>query len=105
MTRMSKSNLFKPTTFKRQVKKDESDIQIAKNKPIQSYYKGKLKRTGNILQGMCPFHEETKGSFTIYTATNSWHCFSCGESGDSIGFFMKLNNISFNDAVKEMVNG
>lgn len=46
----------------------------------------------------CPFHREQKGtSFVVYN--DGWKCFgSCGDSGDVLGYLMKRDAISFNDA-------
>ena len=34
----------------------------------------------------CPFHTEESASMRIYPDTNSFHCFGCGKSGDTIEF-------------------
>lgn len=56
------------------------------NIDIQSFFEtqtgSKLKRTGKALTGKCPFHEDKKPSFAIYTETKSAYCFACGWSGD-----------------------
>ena len=35
-----------------------------------------LKKAGNILKGLCPFHNEKTPSFTVYPADNSFYCFT-----------------------------
>lgn len=34
----------------------------------------------------CPFHKEETASMRIYPDTNTFHCFGCGKSGDTIEF-------------------
>ena len=60
----------------------------------------KLKKTGAYYVGMCPFHNEKTGSFTIYPRNNHWKCFGCGEGGNAIDFVMKKQGCDFIEAVK-----
>ncbi len=78
------------------------NILKAKEYLLTDMYSGTLKRNKNLLVGVCPFHIEKTGSFTIYEKENNWHCFGCGVGGDSIDFVMKQQNISFIDAVKKL---
>ena len=49
---------------------------------------------------LCPFHNDIKGeSFKILKQTNTYKCYSCGESGDAINFFQNMFNLTFKDAV------
>lgn len=51
----------------------------------------------------CPFHgPENTPSFKLYKERNKGHCFSCGIDADSIDIFMKINNVTFIDAVKKL---
>lgn len=59
-----------------------------------------LKRKGASLMGICPFHEERTGSFSVSPAKNLYHCFSCGRGGDGISFIMEKENLTFTDAVE-----
>lgn len=52
----------------------------------------------------CPFHAEKTASFKIYTDTNSYYCFGCGESGDVIDFVRRFENVSF-DRACELLGG
>ena len=61
-----------------------------------------LKRTGNTLKGLCPFHSERTPSFTVYPQTSSYYCFGCGAAGDVISFVMKSENLDYIDAVKTL---
>jgi len=50
-------------------------------------------------QLLCPFHEETTPSLTIYPTTGTFHCFGCGKSGDVIEFIQLKENISKHEAI------
>ena len=43
----------------------------------------------------CPFHEEKTPSMVIFEDTQHYHCFGCGENGDAITFYSKMNVLSF----------
>lgn len=47
-------------------------------------YYGHTPDRNNMLK--CPFHDEESASMRIYPDTNSFHCFGCGKSGDTIEF-------------------
>lgn len=59
-----------------------------------------LKKAGNNYVGLCPFHNEKTPSFTVSEAKQFFHCFGCGEGGDSVTFIMKKENLDFPDAIK-----
>lgn len=59
-----------------------------------------LKKTGSSYTGLCPFHNEKTPSFSVSPQKGIFHCFGCGEGGNSIGFMMKIENMSFYEAVK-----
>ncbi|MDE6092674.1 MAG: DNA primase, partial [Ruminococcus sp.] len=49
---------------------------------------------------LCPFHSEKTPSCTIFTDTQTFHCFGCGAGGDVITFIMKIENLDFPEALK-----
>lgn len=59
-----------------------------------------IKRRGKNLVGLCPFHGEKTGSFTVFPATQSYYCFGCGAGGDAITFIRNIENLDYIDAVK-----
>lgn len=59
-----------------------------------------LKRAGSNYIGLCPFHNEKTPSFTVSETKQLFHCFGCGEGGDAISFIMKMENLSFLEAIK-----
>jgi DNA primase len=61
----------------------------------------KLRKTGaQNYTGLCPFHKEKSGSFSVNATHNYFYCFGCHEKGDVFTFVMKLENISFPEAVR-----
>ena len=81
----------------------EGDIERAKQVPMDTLYQGQLRRIGNKMTGLCPFHDEGTGSFTIYVDVNNWHCFGCNGGRDAIDFVMKKENLKFLEAVKKLI--
>ena len=47
----------------------------------------------------CPFHDDDTPSCRIYPATNTFHCFGCGATGDVIEFIMLLDKCSKHKAI------
>ena len=64
----------------------------------------KLKRTGNVYKGNCPFHKEKTGSFVIFTNNNRYKCFGCHEKGSNIDFVMKKFNLDLKEATRILAN-
>ncbi len=59
-----------------------------------------LKRTGSSYKGLCPFHNEKTPSFTVSRERGNFHCFGCHEGGDLISFIMKIENLSYLEAIR-----
>jgi len=59
-----------------------------------------LKSRGGRMVGLCPFHNEKTGSFTVFQNTNSYYCFGCGAGGSPITFVRQIENLDFFEAVK-----
>jgi DNA primase len=47
----------------------------------------------------CPFHDDKTPSLQIYPKTNTFHCFGCGKSGDTIEFIQQKQGISKHEAI------
>ena len=61
----------------------------------------KLRKTGaQNYTGLCPFHKEKTGSFSVNANHGYFYCFGCHEKGDVFTFVMKLENISFPEAIR-----
>jgi len=67
-----------------------------------SSYGIKLKRSGANYLACCPFHHEKTPSFSIQPSKGFYHCFGCGESGDSIKFVQKHEGLTFIEAAKKL---
>lgn len=61
-----------------------------------------LKRRGRSYFGLCPFHSERTPSFSVNPELGIFHCFGCGVGGDVFGFLMKMEGLSFHEAVKRL---
>jgi hypothetical protein len=59
----------------------------------------KLRRENGKLIGLCPFHSEKSGSFTIFEKDCLFKCFGCGASGNVMQFVQKMDNCDFKAAV------
>lgn len=51
-----------------------------------------IEAVGSRYRAVCPFHEESKPSLTIYPATNSFYCFGCGAAGGVQQFLKRIGN-------------
>ena len=65
----------------------------------------RLRGRGRVRQGVCPFHEEAEGSFTVYADTERFYCFGCGLGGDVLDFVQRVENLSLPDAIKRLDGG
>jgi len=48
---------------------------------------------------ICPFHEEKTPSFSVSIDKGLWYCFGCHEGGDLFSFLMKVENLTFPEAL------
>jgi DNA primase len=60
----------------------------------------KLRKAGANWTALCPFHKEKSGSFHLYATQGNYYCFGCHEHGDVFSFVMKMDNVSFPEAVR-----
>jgi DNA primase len=59
-----------------------------------------LKRTGRNLVGLCPFHKEKTGSFSVNPERQFYHCFGCKAGGDVFRFVQETEKVGFVEAVE-----
>jgi DNA primase len=59
-----------------------------------------LRKRGVNYVGLCPFHEDKSPSFYVSPVKNICKCFACGEGGTPIHFVMKMEQLSYSDALK-----
>ncbi|WP_328538917.1 DNA primase [Streptomyces sp. NBC_00344] len=57
---------------------------------------------GGNLKGLCPFHDEKSPSFQVSPSKGLFHCFGCQEGGDTLAFIMKIDHLSFSEAVERL---
>lgn len=64
--------------------------------------KTELKRSGQQLMGICPFHDERSPSFSVDPVQKVFHCFGCGEGGDLFKFVQLTEGLNFREAVESL---
>ena len=73
---------------------DRSDIVDV----VSSYVT--LHKKGSSYFGLCPFHNEKTGSFSVAPDKQIYYCFGCHHGGGVIHFIMEIENLDFPDAVR-----
>lgn len=63
-----------------------------------------LKKSGNQYRGLCPFHKEKGPSFYVDPDKGVYHCFGCKAGGTAYDFVMKLEGLSFPEAVERLAD-
>ncbi|MCA9120947.1 MAG: DNA primase [Planctomycetaceae bacterium] len=63
-----------------------------------------LRRQGANFVGLCPWHEDTKPSFNVNQARQSWKCWVCNDGGDIFSFVMKREGIDFREALEMLAD-
>lgn len=63
-----------------------------------------LKRVGRRWQGLCPFHQEKSGSFSVNAEEKLYYCFGCGAKGDVITFVREVEHLDFVGAVEKLAS-
>ena len=61
-----------------------------------------LKGRGRVRQGVCPFHHEAEGSFTVYSDSERFYCFGCGAGGDVLDFIQRTENLTLLEAIRRL---
>lgn len=61
-----------------------------------------LKPNGTRLTAPCPFHQETKPSFSIDPEKGFFYCFGCQAAGDIFEFYGKINGLDFKDTLEQL---
>ena len=61
-----------------------------------------LRGRGRVRQGVCPFHEEAEGSFTVYSDSQRFYCFGCGLGGDVLDFVQRIENLSLPETLRRL---
>ena len=61
-----------------------------------------LRGKGRVRQGLCPFHQEAEGSFTVYGDTEKFYCFGCGAGGDVLDFVGLMEGLTLPEAIRSL---
>ena len=61
-----------------------------------------LRRSGTNYLGLCPFHQEKTPSFNVNAPRQIFHCFGCGVGGNVFTFVMRMEGLTFPEAVKRL---
>ena len=64
-----------------------------------------LRGKGRVRQGVCPFHQEVEGSFTVYADTEKFYCFGCGVGGDVLDFVQRTEGLTLPEAIRRLDDG
>lgn len=59
-----------------------------------------LRRSGRIYKGLCPWHDDSKPSLQVDPVRQSFKCWVCDVGGDVFSFVMKMENVSFPEAME-----
>ena len=60
----------------------------------------RIKQKGANYVGLCPFHNEKTGSFSVSPSRQIFKCFGCGIGGNVFTFVMQYENYTFVEAMK-----
>ena len=60
---------------------------------------------GRVRQGVCPFHQEAEGSFTVYENSQRFWCFGCGAGGDVLDFVGRMERLTLPEAIRRLDDG
>lgn len=98
-----KISSLKYKTRPKSAQKKGFNVEIIKSIPIENIIGSPDKINGYRHYYKCPLHEENTPSFMVDVKNNRWHCFGlCSSGGDVISLYMKLKNIDFITACKEL---
>lgn len=71
-------------------------------KVVEGFAGVTLKKQGSSYECCCPLHHEKTPSFKVNTSHNFFHCFGCSAHGGPVDFVMKLENISYPEAIEKL---
>ena len=63
-----------------------------------------LRKSGSRWTGLCPFHAEKTGSFSVNADLGAYYCFGCQAKGDAITFVREIHHLDFVGAVELLAN-
>ena len=63
-----------------------------------------LTKKGSTYFGLCPFHNEKTGSFSVSPHKQMYYCFGCGAGGNVFTFLMQYENFTFGEAMEVLAD-
>ena len=63
-----------------------------------------LTKKGSTYFGLCPFHNEKTGSFSVSPNKQMYYCFGCGAGGNVFTFMMQYENFTFSEAMEALAD-
>ncbi len=87
------------------VQRNSDAIQAIKNRIsiaelVRRYVE--VRPMGARLVAPCPFHQETKPSFSINEEQGTFYCFGCQASGDIFDFYGRINGLDFRESLEQL---
>ncbi len=64
----------------------------------------RLQKKGNTYFGLCPFHNEKTGSFSVSPHKQMYYCFGCGAGGNVFTFLMQYENFTFGETMQTLAD-
>ncbi len=64
----------------------------------------RLQKKGSTYFGLCPFHNEKTGSFSVSPHKQMYYCFGCGAGGNVFTFLMQYENFTFGEAMQTLAD-
>lgn len=86
---------FIPEDKIKEIKNATDIVQIISERVI-------LKKSGKNFLGLCPFHAEKTPSFSVSPNKQIFYCFGCGVGGNVFRYLMKIDGLSFPEAVRSL---
>lgn len=62
----------------------------------------KFEKRGTSYVTCCPLHGERTPSFYVSPSKKMWKCFGCGEGGGAVQFAMKLDGLTYIEAIRRI---
>ena len=89
--------MYYPEEIVEQVRTGNNIVDV-----IGSYVR--LQKKGSSYFGLCPFHNEKSPSFSVSENKQMYYCFGCGVGGNVFSFLMQYENLSFQEAIKQLAD-
>lgn len=61
-----------------------------------------LRQNGGRYVAPCPFHQETRPSFSVNPEKGFFYCFGCHASGDIFEFYSRINGLDFRETLAQL---